>query len=135
MHQAAIADGLLLSAVFATEMHLADSRCSGHAVICSQAEAQEYLASCDCPDYLRKAEKRLAEEVERVRNYMDPGSEAKITRVVETELVQKQVGLSRSWGTDVPKPHPYLADYCTYLLHLGVSQYSCRAMQHVSCRV
>lgn len=58
-----------------------------------QAEAQEYLVSCDCPNYLRKAEKRLAEEVERVRNYMDPGSEAKITRVVETELIQKQVGL------------------------------------------
>jgi cullin 3 len=56
-----------------------------------QAEAQEYLVSCDCPDYLRKADKRLAEEVERVRNYMDPGSEAKITRVVETELIQKQM--------------------------------------------
>ena len=60
---------------------------------CVQAEAQEYLVSCDCPDYLRKAEKRLAEEVERVRNYMDPSSEAKITRVVETELIQKQVRL------------------------------------------
>ena len=66
-----------------------------------QAEAQEYLVSCDCPDYLRKAEKRLAEEVERVRNYMDPGSEAKITRVVETELIQKQVG----WCGDAGGPH------------------------------
>jgi len=56
-----------------------------------QAEAQEYLAGCDCPDYLRKAERRLAEESERVRNYLDPGSDAKITRVVETELIQKQV--------------------------------------------
>lgn len=63
------------------------------AMIRMQAEAQEYLASCNCPDYLRKAEKRLAEESERVRNYLDPGSDSKITRVVESELIQKQVRL------------------------------------------
>lgn len=62
-----------------------------------QAEAQEYLASCDCPEYLRKAEKRLAEEAERVRNYLDPGSEPKITRVVESELILKQV-CQASWS-------------------------------------
>lgn len=61
--------------------------------MCVQAEAQEYLASRDCPDYLRKAEKRLAEESERVRNYLDPGSEPKITRVVEAELIQKQASV------------------------------------------
>ena len=53
-------------------------------------EAQEYLASCACPEYLRKAERRLAEEVERCVNYLDPSSEPKITAVVEQELIRKQ---------------------------------------------
>lgn len=55
-----------------------------------QGEAQAYLGSCDCPEYLRKAERRLAEEKERVSNYLDQSSEIKILRVVETELIQKQ---------------------------------------------
>ena len=60
------------------------------ACVCAQMEAQEYLASCACPEYLRKAERRLAEEVERCVNYLDPSSEAKITAVVEQELIRKQ---------------------------------------------
>ena len=57
-----------------------------------QAEAQVFIASSDCPQYLLKAERRLSEEIARVQNYLDPTSEAKITRVVETELIGKQVG-------------------------------------------
>lgn len=56
-----------------------------------QAEAQCYIGSSDCPDYLKKAEKRLGEEIERVQNYLDPSSEAHITKVVENELIGKQV--------------------------------------------
>ncbi|KAK9837407.1 hypothetical protein WJX81_000098 [Elliptochloris bilobata] len=56
-----------------------------------QGEAQAYLASCDCPGYLRKAERRLVEEKERVAHYLDQSSEPKILRVVETELIQKQM--------------------------------------------
>lgn len=63
-----------------------------------QAEAQEYIASCTCPDYLKKAEKRLAEESERVTQYLDASTEPKITKVVETELVQKQVCASLFTG-------------------------------------
>ena len=55
-------------------------------------EAQEYLGACDCPEYLRRAERRLHEEAERCVTYLDPSSEAKITRVVEAQLIQKQVG-------------------------------------------
>ena len=40
-----------------------------------------------------KAERRLAEEKERVANYMDQSSEPKILRVVETELIHKQARL------------------------------------------
>ena len=57
----------------------------------AQKEASEFISSCDCPDYLVKAEKRLNEEIERVKNYLDPSSEAKIMRVVETELILNQV--------------------------------------------
>lgn len=54
-------------------------------------EAQEYISSSDCPEYLRKAEKRLSEELERVKNYLDPSTEPKITKVVETELIMNQM--------------------------------------------
>ena len=43
---------------------------------------------------MRKAEKRLGEEIERVVNYLDPSSEAHITKVVESELIGKQVSLT-----------------------------------------
>lgn len=56
-----------------------------------QAEAQCYIGSSDCPNYLKKAEKRLGEEIERVVNYLDPSSEAHITKVVENELIGKQM--------------------------------------------
>ena len=59
--------------------------------VCLQIEAQEYLGSCSCPQYMEKAERRLHEEKERVDNYLDPSSEPKITRVVENELIKKQV--------------------------------------------
>lgn len=47
----------------------------------SQAEAQEFIASCDCPTYLAHAEKRLGEEAERVANYLDVGSEPRVVKV------------------------------------------------------
>lgn len=50
-------------------------------------EAQEYIATSDCPDYLKKAERRLAEEATRVAHYLDTSTEAKITAVVERELL------------------------------------------------
>ena len=40
---------------------------------------------------LGQAERRLAEEVERVKHYLDASTEAKITRVVENELIREQV--------------------------------------------
>jgi len=54
-------------------------------------EAQEFIVSSDCSQYLVKAERRLHEEVERVKNYLHATTEAKITRVVETELVLNQM--------------------------------------------
>eukprot|EP00879_Flechtneria_rotunda_P001881 GHRR01002052.1.p1 GENE.GHRR01002052.1~~GHRR01002052.1.p1 ORF type:complete len:737 (+),score=264.98 GHRR01002052.1:271-2481(+) len=54
-------------------------------------EAQEFLTTCNAPDYMCKAEKRLAEEVERVKNYLDESTEPKITRVAEQELIAVQM--------------------------------------------
>jgi len=54
-------------------------------------EAQEFISSSDCPDYLRKAEKRLSEEMERVKNYLDVQTEPRITKVVEIELIREQM--------------------------------------------
>lgn len=50
-------------------------------------ESQEFIECCDCGNYLQKAERRLNEEMERVSHYLDAGSEAKITSVVEKEMI------------------------------------------------
>lgn len=68
-------------------------------------EAQDFLAGSDCPSYLRKAEKRLLEEQERVQAYLAPDTEPKITRVVETELILNQVrACMRACGGRVGRP-------------------------------
>ncbi|GMH33867.1 hypothetical protein BSKO_01701 [Bryopsis sp. KO-2023] len=54
-------------------------------------EASEYLSSSDCPEYLRKAERRLQEENERVTSYLDPSSKENIIDVVQTELILNQM--------------------------------------------
>ncbi|KAG1678291.1 hypothetical protein FOA52_013912 [Chlamydomonas sp. UWO 241] len=54
-------------------------------------EASAFIASNDCPDYLVKAERRLNEEIERVKNYLNASTEGKITKVVEVELVLHQM--------------------------------------------
>lgn len=50
-------------------------------------EAQQYLTTCDCSDYLKVAERRLHEEIERVKQYLDVRTESKITAVVEREMI------------------------------------------------
>jgi cullin 3 len=35
-----------------------------------RAEALQLVADCDCPEYLRKAEARLEEERQRVKDYL-----------------------------------------------------------------
>ncbi|CAK8533522.1 unnamed protein product [Lathyrus sativus] len=54
-------------------------------------ESQKFIESCDCGDYLRKAERRLNEEMERVSHYLDPRSESEITRVVEKEMIENHM--------------------------------------------
>ena len=50
-------------------------------------ESQKFIERCDCSDYLKKAERRLHEEMERVSHYLDTKSEIKITNVVEKEMI------------------------------------------------
>ncbi|KAJ7943492.1 putative Cullin [Quillaja saponaria] len=54
-------------------------------------ESQEFIECCDCGDSLKKAEKRLNEEMERVTHYLDPRSEKKITTVVEKEMIENHM--------------------------------------------
>ncbi|KAJ9540496.1 hypothetical protein OSB04_027002 [Centaurea solstitialis] len=56
-----------------------------------QGESQQFIECCDCGDYLKKAEKRLNEEIERVSHYLDAKSEVKITNVVEKEMIDSQM--------------------------------------------
>ncbi|CAH8349616.1 unnamed protein product [Eruca vesicaria subsp. sativa] len=52
-----------------------------------KVESMEFIEACDCGDYLKKAEKRLTEEIDRVGHYLDGKSEDKITSVVEREMI------------------------------------------------
>ncbi|MFS7956027.1 putative cullin protein, neddylation [Helianthus anomalus] len=56
-----------------------------------RSESQQFIECCDCGNYLKKAEKRLNEEIERVSNYLDAQSEVKITNVVEKEMIESQM--------------------------------------------
>ncbi|CAK9162899.1 unnamed protein product [Ilex paraguariensis] len=56
-----------------------------------RVESQQFIECCDCGDYLKKAEKRLNEEIERVSHYLDATSEAKITKVVEKEMIENHM--------------------------------------------
>ncbi|PSC70166.1 cullin 3 [Micractinium conductrix] len=55
------------------------------------AEAAEYISSCDCPAYLAHAERRLQEEADRVAAYLDASTDAKVVKVVEGELIARQM--------------------------------------------
>ncbi|KAL5759545.1 hypothetical protein ACOSQ2_018383 [Xanthoceras sorbifolium] len=52
-----------------------------------KGESQTFIECCDCGEYLKKAERRLNEEMERVTHYLDAKSETKITNVVEKEMI------------------------------------------------
>ncbi|KAI4352586.1 hypothetical protein L6164_006823 [Bauhinia variegata] len=54
-------------------------------------ESQQFIECCDCGDYLKKAERRLNEEIERVSHYLDARSETKITNVVEKEMIDNHM--------------------------------------------
>lgn len=54
-------------------------------------ESQQFIECCDCGDYLKKAESRLNEEIERVSHYLDVNSETKITNVVEKEMIENHM--------------------------------------------
>ncbi|CAK9267883.1 unnamed protein product [Sphagnum jensenii] len=56
-------------------------------------ESQQFIETSDCADYLRKAEKRLNEEIDRITHYLDPKSEPKITSVVEREVIGNRMKL------------------------------------------
>ncbi|KAE8687343.1 Cullin-3B [Hibiscus syriacus] len=50
-------------------------------------ESQKFIECCDTGDYLKKAEIRLNEEIERVTHFLDVKSEVNITNVVEKEMI------------------------------------------------
>ncbi|CAM8979981.1 hypothetical protein QQ045_000720 [Rhodiola kirilowii] len=56
-----------------------------------RGESQKFIECCDCGDYLRKAENRLNEEIERVSHYLNVRSEPKITNVVEKEMIENHM--------------------------------------------
>jgi len=54
-----------------------------------QHEAQNFIAQNTVSDYLRKIEKRIAEEEERAIVYLDKSSQSKLRKVVRHELITK----------------------------------------------
>ncbi|CAH1757893.1 5416_t:CDS:10 [Entrophospora sp. SA101] len=56
-----------------------------------RVEGQMLVSDCDAPEYMKKVEKRLIEEEQRVRNYLSSTTEAKIRAIVEEELISKHL--------------------------------------------
>ncbi|CAG8500314.1 7437_t:CDS:10 [Cetraspora pellucida] len=56
-----------------------------------RVEGQMLVGECDAPEYMKKVEKRLNEEEQRVRHYLSPTTEPKIRNIVEEELISKHL--------------------------------------------
>lgn len=56
-----------------------------------RVEGQMLVGECDAPEYMKKVEKRLIEEEQRVRHYLSPSTEPKIRSIVEEELISKHL--------------------------------------------
>jgi len=54
-------------------------------------ESQEFISSNACPDYMRKVENRIKEEMERVAHYLDASTEPKLKEVIDRELIKSHM--------------------------------------------
>jgi len=54
-----------------------------------RTESLDYITQNTCPDYLAKAQERLAEEQARTRHYLNKSSEFKLKSLVEDELIAR----------------------------------------------
>ncbi|RHN55349.1 putative cullin [Medicago truncatula] len=56
-----------------------------------RAETQKFIGCCDCGDYLKKAERRLNEELDRVNHYLDPRTKETIANMVVKEIIENDM--------------------------------------------
>ncbi|KAM9960053.1 hypothetical protein ACTFIW_007286 [Dictyostelium discoideum] len=56
-----------------------------------QAQSQTLIQTCSCPDYMKKVEICLKEELERVSHYLDSSSEPKLKEVCEKQLISNHM--------------------------------------------
>ncbi|GBB95576.1 hypothetical protein RclHR1_02570010 [Rhizophagus clarus] len=56
-----------------------------------RVEGQMLVGEYDAPEYMKKVEKRLNEEEQRVRHYLSQTTEPKIRNIVEEELISKHL--------------------------------------------
>ncbi|GAM26563.1 hypothetical protein SAMD00019534_097380 [Acytostelium subglobosum LB1] len=56
-----------------------------------QMGSQAFISSCSCPDYMKKVEVCLKEEMERVSHYLDSSSEARVKEVTEKQLISNHM--------------------------------------------
>jgi len=52
-----------------------------------RSESHLFLSQNTCPDYLKKVESRICEEMQRVPNYLHANTRPKLRHIVETELI------------------------------------------------
>ncbi|ORX96190.1 Cullin-domain-containing protein [Basidiobolus meristosporus CBS 931.73] len=56
-----------------------------------RVEGQTLIGTCDSPEYLKKAEKRLTEEEQRSQHYLYSGTEPKIRSIIEKEMLENHI--------------------------------------------
>ncbi|EGG25040.1 cullin C [Cavenderia fasciculata] len=56
-----------------------------------QLESQQLISTCSCPDYMKKVETCLKDELERVSLYLDGSTESKLKEVSEKQLISNHM--------------------------------------------
>jgi len=81
-------------------------------------ESRRTRDTCDIPDFLRYVDRRLAEENERVNNYLDPNTRRALIAAAERELLEEHVDAIIDKGFDSLMDDNRHADLARMYSHL-----------------
>lgn len=65
--------------------------CSYYNITYLQMESQKFLDENNACIYIRKVESRITEEADRAKHYLDESTECRIVKVIEEELIKRNM--------------------------------------------
>jgi cullin 3 len=96
-------------------------------------EALQFLNENNCSEYLKKVERRIRAEMDRVEHYLDPQTEPKIKEIVDRELISqhmKTIVEVRQFNATHQRRNTH-----THTLTFSVSSFQLIISQWMSCYV